>query len=269
MVYLPARALAVTPHGDDVTLFAGGTLAGWVRNGCQVVVIRVTQDEKDSVEYPLYETIKRNREEFEEAMSVLGVQSTVNLGYPDCELRDASYGQLRGQLIRRIREFMPEVVLCFDPTTVDDDNPDHGVCATATADSAWAAAYPNFHPEHREKDLAPHVLRGSYYFTTQFVRGETVVDIRDTLEQKIRAVACHRTMMRALLANQKARIAAAGFHIPALEAIGLDDYETYWAGILRAAAALAAQGTDLEAAERFRSTLLTREDPLVQYLLSL
>ena len=267
MTYVPARVMAVTPHGDDVTLFAGGTLARWIKAGSEVMVIRVTQDEKDSIEHPVDETVALNHREFDEAMSVLGVQTTVHLGFRDCELLDTPYGKVRGNLIRRIRNFRPEVILGFDPAVTDDDNPDHRV--TATADAAWAAAYPNFYPEHAEAELDTHVVRGCYYFTTQFVRGDTVVDIAEVLEQKTRAVVCHRTMMRALLANHQDRMAAAGFRIPALEALRLDDYAPYWERLVKAAAALAAQGTGFKAAERFRSTFLTEQDPLVQYLLSL
>jgi len=269
MTFVPARVMAVTPHGDDITLFAGGTLARWIRAGAEVMVVRVTQDEKDSIENSVDETVALNHREFEEAMSVLGVQKTVDLAFRDCELRDVPYGKLRGHLIRRIRDFRPELILSFDPAVTDDDNPDHRVTATAAADSAWAAAYPNFHPEHADANLETHVVRGCYYFTTQFVLGETIVDIGEVLEQKARAVICHRTMMRALLASHQDRVAAAGIHIPALEELRLDDYASYWERLVRAAAALAAQGTEFAAAERFRSTVLTEQNPLVQYLLTL
>ena len=269
MSYVPARALAVTPHADDVTLFAGGTLIRWIEGGCIVQVVRVTQDEKDSVEYPVAETIARNHQEFLVAMALLGVSSTIHLGYRDCELKDVPYGELREHLIRSIRAFRPEVIVGFDPREDGDENPDHIVVAMATGDAAWAAAYPNFHPEHQDIGLSPHYVRGCYYFTRHFVRGDTVVDIEEVLDRKVSAVAAHRTMMRSLLADQKARITLSGLDVPALDRISLDDYATYWEGLVRAAAALAAQDTGYAAAERFRSTLISDDDPLVQYLLSL
>jgi LmbE family N-acetylglucosaminyl deacetylase len=267
--FVPERALVVTPHGDDVTLFAGGTLACWIQAGCQVRVVRVTQDEKDSFEHSVPDTIAYNREEFEEAMAVLGVNSTGQLGYRDCELLDAPYGEIRKRLIREIRTFCPDVVLSFDPADVTDENPDHRVVATAAADAAWAAAYPNFHPEYRAAGLEPHRTAGCYYFSRNFVTGDTAVDIREGVDRKVRAVGCQPTMMRTLMNDQLARMAAAGFTSPALERLTPDDFEGYWEGIVRAAAALAAQGTGFEAVERFRSTMLTPDDPLVAYLMSL
>jgi hypothetical protein len=139
----------------------------------------------------------------------------------------------------------------------------------AAADAAWASAYPNFHPEHRDIGIAPHRVHGCYYFTRHFVDGDTVVDISGVIDRKVRAVTAHRTMMRTQLADQKERINMAGFSIPALSRISSDDYASYWDGLIRAAAALAAQETHLTAVERFRSSLLTQDDPLVKYLMSL
>jgi LmbE family N-acetylglucosaminyl deacetylase len=269
LTFVPERAMVVTPHADDLTLFAGGTLACWIQAGCLVHVVRVTQDEKDSLEHTVQETIQRNGEEFEAAMSVLGVHSIVHLGYRDCELLDVSYGEFREHLIRHIRSFRPQVILSFDPADPTDENPDHRVSATAAADAAWAAAYPNFHPGHRDQGLKPHRPLGCYYFSRHFIRGETVVDISQEMDRKVRALLCQRTMMRTQMADQMARMVDAGFHSPALDKFTLDDFESYWEGIVRGAAALAAEGTGLDVAERFRSTLLTVNDPLVVYLLSL
>ena len=269
MTFIPERALVVTPHADDLTLFAGGTLACWIKAGCVVHVVRVTQDEKDSLEHTVQETIRRNGEEFEAAMSVLGVQSTVHLGYRDCELLDVPYGEFREHLIRAIRAFRPQVILSFDPADTTEENPDHRVAATAAADAAWAAAYPNFHPGHRDQGLEPHRTMGCYYFSRHFTRGETLVDISPGMDRKVKALLCQRTMLRTQMAVQLARVADAGFSSPVLNALTPDDFESYWEGIVRSAAALAAEGTEFEAAERFRSTLLTLDDPLVAYLMSL
>ncbi len=269
MEHVPSRALAVTPHADDITLFAGGTLIRWIDQGCTVVVVRVTQDEKDSFEHSVEDTILRNHEEFLVAMALLGVSTTVTLGYRDCELMDVCYGELREKLIRAIRTFRPVIVLSFDPAFLEDENPDHRVVAVATADAAWASAYPTFHPDHRDYGLEPHTVQGCYYFTREFVRGETVVDIEPVLDRKVRAVVAHRTMMRSMLLDHKARMRRCGFRAPGLEAMSLDDYDAYWNGLVRAAAALAGGPKGLRAAECFRSTVPDQHDPLVAYLMSL
>jgi LmbE family N-acetylglucosaminyl deacetylase len=267
--FIPKRALAVTPHGDDVTLFAGGTLARWASNGCQIMVIRVTQDEKDSLTHSVQDTIAINSAQFQAAMAVLGVAETCDFGFRDCELMDVPYSVLREKFIRKIRQFKPEVIVSFDPSTTDDDNPDHPVVARAVADASWSAGYPNFHPEHRDEGLLPHVPRGNFYFTRDFVTGATVLDIAPFLEQKIEAVLTHQNMMCTLMADQKRRIQANGFSPPFLCERNPEDYAGYWEVIVGGAAQMAAAESDFEYAERFTSTLITKEDQLLQLLSSL
>lgn len=265
-----ARAMAVVPHGDDITLFAGGTIARWATDGCEILVVRVTQDEKDSFELSVEDTIAANKEEFEAAMKVLGVSQTCHLGYRDCELLDVPYSELREKIIRKIREFKPEVILSFDPGISNDDNPDHLVVARAVADSVWAASYPNFHPEHKDQGLDPYCPLGCYYFTKQFNIGDYAVDITAVIEKKLQAVVEHRNMLRTMLADQKRRIKIAGYNIPAFDSISLDDYEDYWRSLVLGSASLAAAGSDESTyVERFRSTLLTDDDPLVSYLVKM
>ena len=42
----PGRALAIGAHPDDVEFGAGGTLAGWARAGCQIVLVVITDGSK-------------------------------------------------------------------------------------------------------------------------------------------------------------------------------------------------------------------------------
>ncbi len=267
--FVPRRALAITPHADDITLFAGGTLASWVEEDCDVLVVRVTQDEKDSFILSPEQAAAINLKEFHLAMRTLGVQETCDLDYRDCELMDAPYGELREKMIRKIREFKPQIIVSFDPATADDENPDHIVTAKAAADASWAAGYPNFHPEHMEQGLEPHTPLGQYYFTRHFVHGETVVNIERTLEKKIQAVLEHKTMLVTAMMDQKRRLEAAGFGLPFIKNRNTEDYADYWKALLFGAAQQAAKNTDYDYAEKFRSTLITADDPLVRLLSSL
>lgn len=267
--FIPQCALVITPHADDVTLFAGGTLALWAKKGCRVVVVRVTQDEKDSFYHSVEETIAINRKEFHRAMDALGVYETCDLDYRDCELMDVSYGELREKLIRKIREYKPEIVMSFDPSTKDDENPDHTICAKAAADASWAAGYPNFHPEHIEQGLKSHTPLGQYYFTRHFVHGDTVVNIASSMETKIKAALEHKNMLGTVMMDQKKRLINAGFDIPFISNRSIDEYEDYWKILVSGAAQMAAQNTNHTYAERFRSTLIDNDDPLVLLLSSL
>ena len=267
--FIPKRAMAITPHADDVTLFAGGTLALWIEAGCKVMVLRVTQDEKDSFFHSVEETTAINRAEFHEAMKTLGVLDVCDFDYRDCELMDVPYGDFRGKLIREIRKFRPELILGFDPAVTDDENPDHSVVARAVADASWASGHPNFHPEHKGQDLATHIPQGQYYFTRHFIKGDTIVNISSVMDKKIQAVIKHKNMLCTMMKDQKLRIEAAGFNLPFLSGRSLDDYTEYWEALIVGAARMAACGTGYEYVERFRSTIISSSDPLVQLLSSL
>lgn len=43
-------ALVISPHAEDAAAFCGGTLAKLTRQGWKVILVRVTDDRKDSVE---------------------------------------------------------------------------------------------------------------------------------------------------------------------------------------------------------------------------
>ena len=109
------------------------------------------------------------------------------------------------------------------------------------------------------------MVHGCYYFTRHFVKGGHVEDIAKTLGTKIRAVAAHRNMMRTVLADQKRRILAAGIKAPALETMDLDRQGEYWEKLVTASAMMAAQGSGLQYAERFRCTMTTADDPLAMF----
>ena len=54
---------AVFPHADDFPILAGGTIAKLIREGYRGFLIRMTNDEKDSVGLSVGETIARNEAE--------------------------------------------------------------------------------------------------------------------------------------------------------------------------------------------------------------
>ena len=91
-------------------------------------------------------------EETAKAAALLGFAGTRHLDHPDGELVDDH--ELRGSIVRVIREVRPEVVLCPDPTAVffgDGyyNHRDHRVTGWATLDAvAPAAGNPHYFPEH-------------------------------------------------------------------------------------------------------------------------
>ncbi len=107
---------------------------------------------------------------------------------------------LRKRLVREIRRFRPEVVICGDPTIVwagDDyiNHPDHRAAATAALDAVFpAAGQPNLFEELAEEGFKAHKPRKVY--VTTWSDGDIFVNIEETIDLKIAALRAHRSQMR-------------------------------------------------------------------------
>jgi LmbE family N-acetylglucosaminyl deacetylase len=136
-------------------------------------------------------------EETAEAAALLGLAGTRHLHHPDGELVDDR--ELRGAIVRVIRELRPEVVLCPDPTAVffgDSyyNHRDHRVTGWTTLDAvAPAAGNPHYFPEHIGDGLAVHHVRAVYLSGT--LEPNCWIDISATLERKIDALFCHASQL--------------------------------------------------------------------------
>ena len=137
-------------------------------------------------------------EETAKAAALLGFAGHFHLDYPDGELPDDQ--ELRGAIVRVVRELAPEVVLCPDPTAVffgDGyfNHHDHRVTGWATLDAvAPAAGNPHYFPEHLAEGLAVHQVRAVYLSGT--LEPNCWIDIGDTLERKIDALVLPRQPAR-------------------------------------------------------------------------
>jgi LmbE family N-acetylglucosaminyl deacetylase len=196
---VPSRALAVYAHPDDPEISAGGTLAGWAAAGTDVWVLVTTRGDKGAQDPAVDpdELAARRVDETAKAAALLGFAGARHLDHPDGELEDDR--ELRGAIVRVIREVRPEVVLCPDPTAVffgDSyyNHRDHRVTGWATLDAvAPAAGNPHYFPEHLTDGLTTHQVREVYLSGT--LEPNTWVDIGATLERKIDALLCHASQL--------------------------------------------------------------------------
>jgi LmbE family N-acetylglucosaminyl deacetylase len=195
----PASALAVYAHPDDPEISAGGTLARWAEDGTEVWVLVTTRGDKGTQD-PAVDTAalaELRVEETAKAAALLGFAGTRHLAHPDGALVDDQ--ELRGSIVRVIREVRPEVVLCPDPTAVffgDGyyNHRDHRITGWATLDAvAPAASNPHYFPEHLADGLAVHHVRAVYLSGT--LEPNTWIDISTTLERKIDALFCHASQL--------------------------------------------------------------------------
>ena len=253
--------LVVVAHADDVALFLGGTVAVWADAGWRIVVVRVTDDRWDSVGSDEAATVAANRSEFEEAAAILGVHEIVELGFPTDTLGDVSTVELRERIIHAVRTHRPYALVSFDPYAMyGEDNLDHITVARAVDESFWTSQFDLHHPEHFDEvsartgePLAPHGCFERWYFGRQVVGVTDVVDISATLDRKITAACCHRTMMRNFFNQLRLQADTGGWRIPAVdEALAAGDVSAVLTSMLRAGSEGLGAKYGVGAAEEFR-----------------
>lgn len=192
---VPARALAVYAHPDDVEVACGGTLARWTRAGCEVHLLVVCQGDKGSTD-PASDPVAlavRRAAEVAEAAEVLGLASHRMLGLPDGEVEATA--RLLGDLVAAVRTVRAEIVVAPDPTALlfgrrYVNHRDHRVVGTATLDAvAPAAAMPHYFPG---RGMAWPVRE---LWLSGTLEPDVHVDIEPVLAVKAAALACHRSQV--------------------------------------------------------------------------
>ena len=155
---VPAVALAIGAHPDDVEFGAGATLAKWAAHGCVVHHLVLTDGSKGTwnPDADIAALRVTRREEQREAALRLSngapYTGTVTfLDQIDGEL-DSTIA-LRGEVARCIRTVRPDVVLGHDPWKRYRLHPDHRHAGLLACDGIVAARDPHF---FREQGLAPH-----------------------------------------------------------------------------------------------------------------
>lgn len=153
---VPARALAVGAHPDDIEFGAGATLAGWTEGGCRVTMVVVTDGSKGSWEPDVdpVELASRRRLEQNAAAGEIGAEAVVFLDQVDGEAENT--GALRRRICRLIRSARPDVVLSHDPWQRYQLHPDHRAVGMAVVDAVVAARDHLFFPEQITDGLAAH-----------------------------------------------------------------------------------------------------------------
>ena len=198
--YIPESAMAIVAHPDDIEFSCVGTLARWRHAGCRISYVLCTSGDVGIDEVGMTREKARDIREAEqkEAADIIGADEVVFLREPDGLLLPTL--DLRKPLVREIRRFRPEVVVCGDPTIVwagDDyiNHPDHRAAATAALDATFpAAGQPHLFEELSLEGLKPHKPRK--VFVTSWSGAEVYVNIEETIDLKIAALKAHRSQMR-------------------------------------------------------------------------
>ncbi len=197
MDYTPERALVVIPHPDDAEVWAGGTIARWVRGGSEVHYVLCTDGSKGTDDPEIDPTelaATRSREQLA-AADILGIKNVVLLGRPDGELEDTS--DFRRDLVRQIRIVQPDVVLTSEPYRRNMQwHRDHRIAGQVALDAVFPYARDHLHfgELFADEGIEPHKTAAIMFWGSE--NPNTFVDIADDFDSKMDAVMAHRTQAR-------------------------------------------------------------------------
>ncbi|MQF64536.1 PIG-L family deacetylase [SAR202 cluster bacterium AC-409-J13_OGT_754m] len=200
MQEIPSRALVVIPHPDDGEIACGGTIAKWAQNGTEIAYVLCTNGNKGTDD-PSMTTADLEDIRYKEqvlAAKTLGVETVFQLGHPDGELEDSR--EFRGQLVRVIRSFRPEVVFAPDPyRRTFYFHRDHRIAGIVAQDAVFPYARDRLHfAEHEQEGFEPHKVKTLLFWGAEEVDADTYFDITESIDLKIQALICHSSQISGL-----------------------------------------------------------------------
>jgi LmbE family N-acetylglucosaminyl deacetylase len=158
-IEVPARALAIGAHPDDIEFQAGATLAKWAAAGCVINHLILTDGSKGTwdADADTVALIATRREEQRAAARALGsTGEVVFLDAVDGELEATL--ERRGEVAYWIRRLQPDIVLGHDPWKRYRLHPDHRHAGWLAVDGVVAARDPHFFTHHDVAHHRPHTL---------------------------------------------------------------------------------------------------------------
>jgi LmbE family N-acetylglucosaminyl deacetylase len=163
----PLKLLCVTAHPDDECFAFGGALMLAAEAGVETSVICFTDGQAATnrgLAISGEHLGEMRRAEFVASCQILGVSHYEILGYQDAQLEFANFSETAAKLVKRIRDWKPDVVLTFGLDGAMNTHPDHTMVSAFTSAAYHWAASPKRFPE-----LGPiHVAQRLYHNTTWF-----------------------------------------------------------------------------------------------------
>ena len=199
------RLLCVTAHPDDEAGGFGGSLLLYHERQVETYIICLTPGQAATHRgghRADADLAAARREEFAASCAILKVTHGEVLNYPDSRLDRADLYSVVGELVQRIRDIRPDVVLTFGPEGAVTAHPDHTMASIfATLAYHWAGRTNRF--AEQLNGLGPHRAQKLYYATANFTMPDrqpvslppqtAIINIGDHLATKIRAFKAHKT----------------------------------------------------------------------------
>ena len=191
----PAQVMVFTPHSDDAEFGTAGSVVRWVREGKEVVYVVCTNGDKGTSDRRLkpQELVKIRAREQRAAARILGVREVIFLGHPDQGLEDTP--EFRKEIVRLIRLYRPQTVVTADPYHRYLWHRDHRIAAQVVMDAVFPYARDHLaYPDLLQEGLEPHSVKEMLFFASE--EPNYRLDITDTFDLKLAALACHKSQVR-------------------------------------------------------------------------
>lgn len=176
--------LAFGAHPDDVELSCAGTLMVEKMHGKKIGVVDLTQGELGT-----RGSAELRKQEATAAAEILQLDVRENLELADGFFKNDEVHQR--QIIRAIRKYQPEIILCNAP---DDRHPDHGRSAQLLEDAVFLSGLRKI--ETIDNGQLQTVWRPWYvfnYIQDRYLHPNFVMDISAVMEQKLASIRAYGT----------------------------------------------------------------------------
>ena len=190
------RVLAVGCHPDDLEINAFGTLARCVQRGDDVFVCGVANGSGGSMTLGPKESAAVRIREATAAAEVIGAKEYINMGVDDLSI-DARNEELVIKMVDIIRMTKPDFIITQMP---DDYQRDHGEVHDLVFDASFRATIPNFRTQYPVHPIVAPLFYMEGSSGMRFIPTD-YVDITDTIELKLEALACHASQVEWLKAH--------------------------------------------------------------------
>ncbi|NIK92088.1 bacillithiol biosynthesis deacetylase BshB1 [Mangrovimonas sp. CR14] len=178
--------LAIGAHPDDVELGCGATIAKEISKGKKVGIIDLTRGELGT-----RGTAETRDSEAQDAANVLGVPLRINMEFADGFFVNDKWHQI--ELIKMIRKYQPEVVLC---NAVDDRHIDHGKGSKLVSDACFLSGLRKIDTKIEDSEEWQEPWRPKqvyHYIQWKNLEPDIVVDVSGFVNQKMESVLAYKT----------------------------------------------------------------------------
>ena len=175
------RVIVFGAHPDDCDLTAGGTAIKFVKMGCKVKFVSLTNGDAGHQSMGGGILAKRRMAEAQEAGRRFGVEYTI-LDNHDGELMPTLENRLK--VIREIRKWNADIVIAPPP---NDYHPDHRYTCILVQDASFMVIVPNIAPD------TPPLKKNPVFLYPTSSEPDIAIDIDNELSQKIFAASAHES----------------------------------------------------------------------------